>query len=78
LTSRQFPDWFEFNERFLLFLADNVYSCRFGTFLFNSCKERREHDVHNRTVSIWTHVEEHLDLYQNRSYSSVDGVLVPR
>src|SRR3546814_4831853 len=75
---RQFPTWFEFNERFFLFLADNVYSCRFGTFLYNSHKERRERDVQNRTVSIWVHVEEHLELYRNQSYSSVESVLIPR
>uniref|UniRef100_A0A4X2K2D9 Myotubularin n=1 Tax=Vombatus ursinus TaxID=29139 RepID=A0A4X2K2D9_VOMUR len=34
--SKQFPTAFEFNEQFLITILDNLYSCRFGTFLFNS------------------------------------------
>lgn len=32
---RLFPRHFEFNSRYLLILSDHVYSCRFGTFIFN-------------------------------------------
>lgn len=32
---RLFPRHFEFNSRYLLVLSDHVYSCRFGTFIFN-------------------------------------------
>jgi len=34
----QFPAAFEFNEKFLLDLAYNSYTCQYGTFLFNSYK----------------------------------------
>ncbi len=37
---RQFPHYFEYSPRYLLLLADHVYSCRFGTFLGNSDAER--------------------------------------
>ncbi|KAI9908181.1 hypothetical protein PsorP6_004554 [Peronosclerospora sorghi] len=37
---RQYPTEFEFNERFLLALADHVYSCKFGTFMFD-CERQR-------------------------------------
>lgn len=36
----QFPQSFEFNERYLLTLHDHVHSCQFGTFLGNSEKQR--------------------------------------
>jgi len=40
--TQQFPYSFEFSDDLLLFLAEEVYSCRFGTFLFNSEKDRSE------------------------------------
>ncbi|MGH0136053.1 UNVERIFIED_CONTAM: hypothetical protein FKN15_030993 [Acipenser sinensis] len=33
--TKQFPTAFEFNELFLMTILDNLYSCRFGTFLYN-------------------------------------------
>ncbi|OSD08378.1 phosphatases II [Trametes coccinea BRFM310] len=54
---RQFPERFEFNERFLRQLHYHLYSCQFGTFLFNSERERRVGDGGpppcDRTVSVW-------------------------
>jgi rhodanese-related sulfurtransferase len=37
---KQFPQYFEFNARYILSVADHVYSCRFGTFLCSSDYER--------------------------------------
>ena len=37
----QFPTRFEYNEELLVFIADSVQSCLFGTFLGNSEKERK-------------------------------------
>ncbi|TNN73631.1 Myotubularin [Liparis tanakae] len=39
-----FPTAFEFNERLLLTILDHLYSCRFGTFLYN-CQSAREQHV---------------------------------
>lgn len=36
----QFPAAFEFNELFLITVLDHLYSCLFGTFLYNSEQER--------------------------------------
>ncbi|XP_076418218.1 myotubularin isoform X5 [Peromyscus maniculatus bairdii] len=44
--SKQFPTAFEFNERFLITILDHLYSCRFGTFLFN-CESARERQQPN-------------------------------
>lgn len=50
----QCPLAFEFNERFLILLLDELYSGRFGTLMYNSEKERREHERRFPTPSLWT------------------------
>jgi len=56
-VQRQYPERFEFNERFLRQLYYHLYSCQFGTFIFNSENERRVGDgvrpPCERTVSVW-------------------------
>lgn len=39
-VSKQFPHALEFNEHFLITILDHLYSCRFGTFLCNTERER--------------------------------------
>eukprot|EP00466_Bigelowiella_natans_P014761 jgi/Bigna1/127120/aug1.3_g1828 len=51
---RQSPERFEYNERLLEYLADEVVACRFGTFLFDTEKRRYEAMISQNTVSIWT------------------------
>ena len=43
---------FEFNERLLVTLIDECYSCRFGTFLFDYEKERVDAKVKENTVCL--------------------------
>jgi len=54
----QFPDYFEFNARYLLLLSEHVYSCRFGTLL---CDTEREREVvagtRQRTYCLWDYLE---------------------
>lgn len=50
---RQHPDRFEFNERFLRRLLYHLYSCQYGTFLYNSDKQRHDARVAERTSSVW-------------------------
>ncbi|XP_069580778.1 myotubularin-related protein 1a isoform X7 [Brachyistius frenatus] len=54
--TRQFPAAFEFNELFLLTVVDHLYSCLFGTFLFNSEQERTAKEVQTQTVSLWSYI----------------------
>jgi Myotubularin-like phosphatase domain len=51
---RQFPDEFEFNERLLVLLAEHSYSALFGTFLFDTERERWTNGVYTRTESLWS------------------------
>ena len=68
---RQFPERFEFNERFLHQLYYHLYSCQFGTFLFNCERERKMGDGSpppcDRTVSIWDFLNSPGEMAQNRN-----------
>jgi myotubularin-related protein 6/7/8 len=50
---RQHPTRFEYNERFLRRLLYHLYSCQYGTFLYNSEKQRRDARAMERTGSVW-------------------------
>lgn len=52
----QFPSSFQFNERYLIIILDHLYSCRFGTFLYNSERMRVEEESNHPTVSLWTYL----------------------
>ena len=75
---RQFPQRFEFNERFLHQLYYHLYSCQFGTFLFNCERERKVGDGGPppcaRTVSIWDFFNSPAEMAQNRN-SAYDPTL---
>lgn len=78
--TRQFPNAFEFNEHFLITIVDHLYSCRFGTFLFSSERERVQEQVKQRTVSLWSYTNSQLPLYLNplyRSGTNYQVVLMP-
>uniref|UniRef100_A0A8C5BH00 phosphatidylinositol-3,5-bisphosphate 3-phosphatase n=1 Tax=Gadus morhua TaxID=8049 RepID=A0A8C5BH00_GADMO len=68
-----FPTAFEFNERLLATVLEHLYSCRFGTFLFN-CESMRELN----TVSLWSYVHSSSTRYLNPFYTPESGrVLYP-
>jgi len=71
-VQRQFPERFEFNERFLHQLYYHLYSCQFGTFLWNSEKDRRVDEAggpppFEATVSIWDWVDMPEEMEKNRN-----------
>lgn len=47
---RQFPNEFEFNDKYILFIADGIYSGLYGTFMAN-CESELE-EFKNSSVSI--------------------------
>ncbi|EFC43042.1 myotubularin-related [Naegleria gruberi] len=53
---RQHPTAFEFNELFLIFVLDNLYSCRFGNFIFDNERERVKYKIYEKTHSMWTYL----------------------
>jgi hypothetical protein len=73
----QFPKAFEYNETFLLFLADHSYSCLFGNFFGNCTRDRIAYGVQEKTKSIWGYVFLHLHQFKNASYEKTLKPLWP-
>ncbi|KAA8644691.1 hypothetical protein EYZ11_003507 [Aspergillus tanneri] len=67
----QYPTRFEFNERFLRRLLYHLYSCQFGTFLFNNEKERVEYKAKERTRSVWDYFLARREQFVNPQYDPV-------
>ncbi|XP_073790622.1 myotubularin-related protein 1b isoform X7 [Danio rerio] len=76
--TRQFPSAFEFNELFLITVLDHLFSCLFGTFLYNSEQERVSKEVYNKTVSLWSYVNSQIEEFTNPLYVNYEHhVLYP-
>jgi len=67
-VSLQFPASFEFNENLLITIMDAIFSCRFGTFLYNSEKERVDADLSNKTISLWSYINSNSRSFTNPHY----------
>jgi hypothetical protein len=65
---RQHPTRFEFNERFLRRLLYHVYSCQYGTFLFNNERQRHEAKLRERTRSVWAYFLSRRQEFTNDQY----------
>uniref|UniRef100_A0A8C5Q063 Myotubularin n=1 Tax=Leptobrachium leishanense TaxID=445787 RepID=A0A8C5Q063_9ANUR len=76
--SKQFPTAFEFNEYFLITILDHLYSCRFGTFLYNCESIREKEKVRERTQTLWSLINSEKSKHTNPFYSKeVNRVLYP-
>uniref|UniRef100_A0A3B5BIC2 phosphatidylinositol-3,5-bisphosphate 3-phosphatase n=1 Tax=Stegastes partitus TaxID=144197 RepID=A0A3B5BIC2_9TELE len=76
--TRQFPAAFEFNELFLITVLDHLYSCLFGTFLYNSEQERAAKEVQAKTVSLWSYINSQPEDFTNPFYVDYENhVLYP-
>ncbi|CAK4066354.1 unnamed protein product [Aphanomyces euteiches] len=73
---QQYPSYFEFNQGLLCLLLDELYSCRFGTFLLSSQQDRESMELNDKTVSIWTCLNGFRDILTNRSFVA-DQLLLP-
>lgn len=64
----QNPTRFEFNERFLRRLLYHLYSCQYGTFLYNNERERMEAGVQHKTRSVWDYFLGRKEQFLNPQY----------
>ncbi|XP_070198187.1 phosphatidylinositol-3,5-bisphosphate 3-phosphatase MTMR2-like [Littorina saxatilis] len=68
--TQQFPNAFEFNEHFLITILDHLYSCLFGTFLYNCQMHAEKEKVKERTQSLWSFVNCQLEEFTNPLYAA--------
>ena len=59
---------FEFNFNLLCFIAKECFTGKFGTFLFNNEKERKNNNAKTNTISIWSIVMKQKKHYLNPIY----------
>lgn len=64
----QHPTRFQFNERFLRRLLYHLYSCQYGTFLYDNEKERVEAKARERTRSVWDYFLARKEQFLNEKY----------
>ena len=64
------PTRFEFNERFLRRLLYHLYSCQYGTFLYNNEKERVDSCVSEKTRSVWDYFLSRKEQFMNSNYDA--------
>ena len=64
----QHPTRFQFNERFLRRLLYHLYSCQYGTFLYNNEKGRVDGRVSEKTRSVWDYFLARKEQFINDRY----------
>lgn len=75
---RQYPTYFEFNEKLLETIADALFSGHFGTFLGNCDRERTAWNLAGRTPSLWAYILQDRHLYENPFYrEQSENTLLP-
>ena len=65
---------FEYNTDLLYFLASEMFTGKYGTFLFNNELEREKYKAREKTVSIWTYVKENEFRFINPIYNPDDNL----
>ena len=76
--TNQYPRSFEFNEHALGVVCDALYSCRFGTFLYDCERQRVQANVRNQTRSVWDFIVEQGSKVKNIHYERNGNMLRPR
>lgn len=61
----QHPTRFEFNSRFLRRLLYHLYSCQYGSFLFDNEKSRTEAKISERTRCVWDYFLSRRQMWLN-------------
>ncbi|XP_076344806.1 phosphatidylinositol-3,5-bisphosphate 3-phosphatase MTMR3-like isoform X3 [Tachypleus tridentatus] len=73
----QFPCEFEFNQQYLLKLAEHSFSNLFGTFLCNTAQQRQKECVNQQTFSVWAYLNSKVDAFLNYLFIHNKEILRP-
>jgi len=71
-----YPTYFEFNINLLTKMLEEIYSCRFGTFLFNNEREREEQELKLKTTSFWSYILDNKEMFTNKDYHPRNGPIL--
>lgn len=76
---KQFPNSFEFNEKFLITIFEHSYSSQYGTFLYNCIKQQKEYNFKLKTVSLWSFINlpSNIENFINPTYEPNNRVIWP-
>jgi len=72
---QQDPNQFEFNEKFLLTIVEQTYSCSYGNFLFNNDRIGEKYKKKETTISLWTFVNTNIKTFKNPMYKCTTNIL---
>jgi myotubularin-related protein 9 len=74
-----YPSAFEFTDHFLINIFEHSYASEFGTFLYDSERDRHHSQLRKRTVSLWSYVNhpEILSTFMNPLYVPIAQPLWP-
>lgn len=75
----QFPTVFQYNSNLLQFLAVNIYSCKFGSFIMDNqwLRDKFQDKLSENSTSIWTYVNDHCAEFLNPFYSPIPHRIEP-
>ena len=72
---QQYPCSFEFNGSLLVYIMEEVFACRFGTFVCNSVQEAVELNLSSCTASLWGDIIDQKSKFTNSLYAPNTNVL---
>jgi hypothetical protein len=69
------PLAFEFSSELLIFIASEMYSNKFGTFIQNCEKQKQTLKLAELTESMWTYVLTEKHRFMNKFYSGPQPII---
>jgi hypothetical protein len=63
---------FEFNDKLIAFIAEEVYNCKYGDFFFNCEQERIKNEVRDKTFTLWFTIDMHKEFFKNPAYIGLE------
>ncbi|KAF2074020.1 hypothetical protein CYY_004671 [Polysphondylium violaceum] len=67
---QQYPMDFQFNQECVLFICENIFSCRFGNFVSKTHKDFEQMSIAKNTNSIWIYLLYNSTKFINPNYKS--------
>lgn len=63
---------FEFNDKLITFIADELHNCKYGDFFFDCEAERVRNEVRDKTFTLWFTVDMNKDFFRNQTFVGLE------